>query len=69
MTETDKIQFFKMSHGMLPVMRQQLRFKYATSNTFPASNATDETIVHMLQYKIRNTEVWKIDLQKRPQKS
>ena len=32
MKEIDKIQLFKMSHGMLPVMRQQLRFEYATSN-------------------------------------
>ena len=49
MKETDKIQLFKMSNGMLPVMRQQLRFEYATSNMCPVCNATEETIVHMLQ--------------------
>ena len=44
MKETDKIKLFKMSHGMLPVMCQQLRFEYATSNTCSVCNTTKETI-------------------------
>ena len=63
MDETDKIQLFKMSHDMLPVMWQQLRFEYTTSNMCPICNAMSETIVNMIQYQTRNTEACKIDLQ------
>ena len=59
MKEIDKIQLFKISHGMLPVMRHQ----YATSNMYPVCNATKETIVHMLQCQVIKTDGWKIDLQ------
>ena len=60
MKETDKIQLFKMSHGMLPVMRQQLCFEYATSNICPVCNATEETIVHMLHAKSETPRVGRL---------
>jgi hypothetical protein len=33
--EPDRLQLFKMAHSALPVMRQQKRFEYSTSDTCP----------------------------------
>ena len=46
---SDRIQLFKMAHSMLPVMRQQLRFEYATSDMCPMCNYGEEKIIHKLQ--------------------
>ena len=58
MTETDKIQLFNMSHGILPVMYQKLRFEYATSNMCPICNDTEKPLCHapMLNQKHQGLE-------------
>ena len=52
MKENDKKHIFKMSHGDLPVMRQQERFGYSDTTTCPVCNGEEETITHMLQCQI-----------------
>ena len=67
--EPDRLQLFKMAHSTLPVMRQQTRFEYSTSDTCPRYGDKEETIPHRLKCQLRNTESWKEELQdglKRP---
>ena len=48
MKDNDKKQIFKMSHGALPVMRQQERFGYSDTTTCLVCKGEEETITHML---------------------
>ena len=61
--EPDRLQLFKMVHSALPVMRQQNRFEYSTSDTCPRCGDEEETITHMLKCQLRKTESWKEELQ------
>ena len=63
MKVNDKKHIFKMSHGSLPVMRQQERFGYSDTTTCPICNRKEETITHMLQCQILTNPEWKRDLQ------
>jgi hypothetical protein len=63
MKDNDKKQIFKMSHGALPVMRQQERFGYSDTTTCPVCKSEEETITHMLRCQILTNPEWKRDLQ------
>ena len=63
MNDNDKKQIFMMSHGALPVMRQQERFGYSDTTTCPVCNYKEETITHMLRCQILTNPEWKRDLQ------
>ena len=63
MNDNDKKQIFKMSHGALPVMRQQERFGYSDTTTCPVCKCEEETITHMLRCQIITNPEWKRDLQ------
>ena len=52
-----------MSHGALPVMRQQERFGYSNTTTCPVCKSEEETITHMLRCQILSNPEWKRDLQ------
>ena len=47
MNDNNKKQIFKMSHGSLPVMRQQERFGYSDNTICPVCKCKEETITHM----------------------
>jgi hypothetical protein len=63
MKANDKKQIFKMSHGALPVMRQQKRFGYSDTTTCPICNREEETITHMMRCQILTNPELKRDLQ------
>ena len=52
-----------MSHGALPVMRQQERFGYSDTTTCPVCKGEEETTTHMLRCQILTNPEWKRDLQ------
>ena len=63
MKDNNKKQIFKMSHRALPVMRQQERFGYINTTTFPVCKSEEEIITYMLRCQILSNPEWKRDLQ------
>ena len=63
MKDNDKKQIFKMTHGALPVMRQQERFGYSNTTTCLVCKSEEETITHMLRCQILTNPEWTRDIQ------
>ena len=61
--DADRLQLLKMAHGDITVTRQQKRFKYSPTDTWPQCGDEEETITHMLKCQLRHTDKWKGELQ------
>ena len=62
MKDNNKKQIFKMSHGALPVMRQQERCEYSDTTTCPVCKYEEDTITHILRCQILSNPEWKREL-------
>ena len=63
LNDTYHLQLFKLAHGAIPVMQQQKRFKYSSTDTCHCCGNEEETSMHMLKFQLQNTDKWKKELQ------